>query len=388
MVYKKIDKNKAQCKLYGNIGGWMTNGETFSQMLDEVANSGFSQLEFREHCYGGSVFEGNVMMNSCESSELDISVLVEGLAASMGFLWLMSIPKENVSICENAFGMIHRPTSVTMGDADDHLSNANLMKSMETDMIKKISVRSGISEDEVKTKWFDGKDHWLNADEMVQYGFAGKKVKPVASSVKALDKQILEQSTQETIFARFAAVLDKNSNNNSNQNKMNLALLIATFALEGVTAESSETAVLAALQAKFKTLSDAVARLEGEATAKAALGIKTVLDTAEASGKFDNVPGQTKEQVRAVYAGIGEKAGVESLSVVLAGLGSKIQKPTIMSTIGGGRSSASASATAVQNWDWYQKNDPQALEEMANENHENHDTFRELYKAEFKTYPQ
>jgi len=379
MNYKKIDKNKAQCKLYGNIGDWMTNGETFSQMLDEIAGAGYSQLEFREHCYGGSVFEGNVMMNSVESSELDISVLVEGLAASMGFLWLMSIPKEKISICENAFGMIHRPSSMIMGDADDHLSAANLMKSMEVDMIKKISARSGIAEDEVKTKWFDGKDHWLNADEMVKHGFAGKKVKPVAASVKALDKQIIESSTQETIYARFAAELDKNLVINKNKKIMNLALLIAAFSLTGVTAESPEADVIAALQKKFQALNDKVTNMENEAKAKVTIAIKAELDSAQAAGKFVAGVGQTVETVRATYQSIGETSGIETLKTVLAGMGSKAPIASFIKN-----ESKGAPAAGVQNWDWYQKNNPSALEAMEKEDP---DQFKELFKAEYGTYP-
>jgi ATP-dependent protease ClpP protease subunit len=386
MNYRKITATHAETRLYGNIGNWFTNGDVFTAFIEDLESKGFTELTIRMHCFGGSVFEGNVMGNAVTRSSMKINVIIDGLAASMGCFFLPSVPKENVQIASNALGMVHRPMSGGGGDADDHRNEAKLLDDMEANFIKIVAERTGKKEDEVKKLWFDGKDHWLNADEMVQFGFASKKIPSVAKSIKELDKQILESTDMETLYARYAAVLDKNSNNNSNPNKMNLALLIATFSLEGVTAESPETAVLAALQAKFKTLSDAVARLEGEATAKLALALKSTLDTAEAAGKFDNVPGQTKEQVRAIYAGIGEKSGVESLNVVLAGLGSKVQKPTIMDVVGGRKHDVSASV--VQNWDWYQQNDPQALEAMADENHENHDTFRELYKAEFKTYPQ
>jgi len=387
MVYKKVSKSKAQCRLYGNIGTWMTNGETFTQMLEELSSAGFTELEFREHCYGGSVFEGNVMMNAVESSDIDISVLIEGLAASFGLLFLLSLPKEKVSICENAFGMIHRPSSVTAGDADDMLSSANLMQSMEKNMIPKISERSGLTEDEVKAKWFDGKDHWLNAEEMVQYGFAGKKVKPVAASIKSLDKQIVEQSTPETIYARFAAALNTNP---KNKKTMDLTLLIATFSLEGVTAESTDAAVLAALQAKFKKISDKVDQLESDISAKAKDAITAVLDQADADKKFEGITGMTKEQVRAKYLDLGEKAGVEMLKMVLAGLKGGTSKPTIMQAVipGVGTSVTGANgATVVQNWEWYQKNNPAALEAMKVENHPDHETFKELYKAEYGSYP-
>lgn len=387
MKYRKITATSAETRLYGNITNWFTNGDTFTAFIEDLESQGFTELTIRMHCYGGSVFEGNVMGNAVSRSSMKIFIVIDGLAASMGCFFLPSVPKENVQIASNALGMVHRPMSGGGGDADDHRNEAKLLDDMENNFIKIVAERTGKKEAEVKALWFDGKDHWLNADEMVQFGFASKKIPAVAKSIKELDKQILESTDMETIYAKYAAVLDKNSNNNSKSKKMNVALLIAAFALTGVTAESPEAEVLAALQKKFQELNEKVNTMEAEAKAKVTSALKGVLDTAEAAGKFDNVPGQTKEQVRAIYAGIGEKSGVESLNVVLAGLGSKTQKPTIMSVMGGGHS-ASAAASTDKNWDWYQKNDPQALQAMADENHEDHDTFRELYKAEFKTYPQ
>jgi len=324
---------------------------------------------------------------------MKINVVIDGLAASMGCFFLPSIPKENVQIAANALGMVHRPMSGGGGDADDHRNEAKLLDSMENNFIKIVSERTGKKEDEVRALWFDGKDHWLNADEMVQFGFASKKIKAVAGSIKELDKQILESSDVESIYARFAAVLDKNDNkNNPNLKKMELALLIATFALEGVTAESTDAAVLAALQAKFKGLSDKVDNLERDAKVKSDAAVNAVLDGAETAGKFDNVPGKTKEQARAFFKELGEKSGVEVLNVVVAGLqgSGSGRKPNIMQTIAGKivTGSAAAQVNVTQNWDWYQQNNPEALQAMADESHPDHETFRELYKAEFKVYPQ
>ena len=390
MKYRKITATHAETRLYGNIGNWWTNGDTFTAFLEDLESKGFNELTIRLHCYGGSVFEGNVMFNAAARSTMKLNVIIDGLAASMGCFFLPSIPVQNVQIAANALGMVHRPMSGGGGDADDHKNEAKLLEDMENNFIKIVSERTGKKENEVRTLWFDGKDHWLNADEMVQFGFASKKIKAVAGSLKELDKQILESSDVESIYARFAAVLDKNNNkNNSNFKKMDLALLIATFALEGVTAESADAAVLAALQAKFKGLSEKVDNLERDAKAKSDAAVNAVLDNAETAGKFDNVVGKTKEQARAFYKELGEKSGIDVLNVVVAGLqgSGSGRKPNIMQTIQGGKVGGQTAAV-TQNWDWYQQNNPEALQEMSNESHPDHETFRELYKAEFKTYPQ
>jgi len=380
MLYKKITNTHAETKLYGNIGGWFANGDTFTSFLDSLEAAGFNELTIRWHCYGGSVFEGNVIANALERSALKINIAIDGVAASMGFFILPYLPAENITIAANGFGMVHRPQSPEMGDADAHIAAAKLLNDMEANFITVVAARSKKTPEDVKSLWLDGKDHWLNADEMVQFGFAGKKITSTAKSLKELDKQTVESMAIESIYDRFAAVLDKKSiiNKNSNLEKMNVALLIAAFALTGVTAESPETEILAALKKKFEFLETKVTNLEAEASAKVASAITAELDAAQTAGKFIPGTGQTIESVRATYQTIGNTAGIDALKTVLAGMGGKTP---IASMIIKGKGTPAA---GVQNWKWFQENDPTALEAMTTENP---DQFKELYKAEYGTYP-
>lgn len=389
MKYRKISATHAEARLYGNIGNWWTNGDTFTSFIEDLESKGFTELTLRMHCYGGSVFEGNVMANAVERSSMTINMIIDGLAASMGCFFLPYVPKENVQIAANAYGMVHRPMSGGGGDADDHAQQSKLLRDMENNFVKTVAERTGKKEAEVRTLWFDGKDHWLNADEMVEYGFAGKKVKSVAPSIKELDKQVIESMDEESVYSRFAAVLEKKSTNNQNSKKMNIALWIAAFQLEGLTAESSEEAVLAAVQAKQNKLNERITTLETDAKAKADAAVTAELDAAEAAKKFEGVPGMTKEQVRAQYQELGDKMGVAMLKTVLAGLQGTTRKPTIMQTVVPGATAqvVGGAVAGLSTWNDYQTKNPQALQAMADENHPDHETFRELYKAEYGVYP-
>ena len=388
MNYKKISKKHVEARLYGNIGTWWTNGESFSSFLDDMEAQGYEELTLRMHCYGGSVIEGNVMANALERTNIKVNVVIDGLAASMGCFILPYIPKENVMIAANAFGMVHRPRWGGGGDADDLLQQAKLLQDMENDFVKTVAERTGKLEADVRALWFDGKDHWLNADEMIQYGFAGAKTKKVAASIKDLDKNVIESMGQESVYDRFAALLDS-SNNNKKQKKMNVSLWIAAFQLEGLTAESTEEAVLAALQAKQNKLNERINNLEASAKLKAETEINAVLDDAERGGKFNNMPGKTKEQARAFYKELAEKSGIDALRTVVASIQGSGTKPTIMQSVTHGATAHTASAqVGLQTWDDYQAKNPVALQAMSNENHPDHEVFRELYKAEFGVYPQ
>ncbi len=373
MLIKKINKKQAEVKMYGNIGGWFVDGFNFSSILDELEASGIEEVTFRMHTYGGSVFEGDVIGGAFARSKMKISIVIDGIAASMGCMVLPYVPLENISIAENAFGMVHRPSSGQGGDAADHLSTAKLLMDMEGNFVRTLSERTGLSGDEIKAKFLDGKDHWLNADEMIKYKLAGQKIKSIAS-IASLDKQNVEQMTEESIYGHFAAKLDAGTDI-PNNNKIEIQMkkeLIEAFQLEGVTAESSDTAVLAALQAKFKATNDRLTDLETKAKDEKSKAIKAALDKAQKEGKIT-------DETRKTYEGIGEQSGVAVLNTVLAGLGAKTPIARMINT-----GDQTRIATADKNWAWYQENDPEALERMPVEDP---DTFNALFRKEYGCDP-
>ena len=374
MLIKRIGKDKAEVKMYGSIGGWFVDGFNFTSILDGLEADGVTECTFRAHCYGGSVFEGDVIGGAFARSKMKINIVIDGIAASMMAMILPYVPVENITIAENGFGMLHRPSSSNGGDASDHLSEAKLLMDMEGNFIKTLAQRTGKPADEIKSKFFDGKDHWLNADEMVAYRLAGSKVKSVAS-IAALDKMQIENMNEQAVFGHFAAKLEPESNiqNNKNQKKMKKEVIEA-FGLVGLTEESSDTAVIAALQAKFKTNEDRLAALEAEAKTKKDAAIKAALDAAQTAGKIT-------AETRKTYETIGEASGVEVLNTVLAGLGTK--QPIVMSLKSEGKN-GTPSADGTKDWEWYQKNDAKALEAMPVSDP---DTFKALYKAEFGCDP-
>ena len=362
--------------MYGNIGGWFIDGFNFTSILDGLEADGVTECTFRVHCYGGSVFEGNVVGGAFAASKMKIILIIDGIAASMMAMILPYVPVENITIAENAFGMIHRPTGGGDGDAGDHLSVAKLLMDIEGNFIRTLAERTGKPADEIKSKFFDGKDHWLNADEMISYRLAGSKIKSVAS-IAALDKLQIVNMDEQAVYSHFAASLKEDRlPNNKNNSTMNWKEeLIRAYNLIGVTAESSDTAVLAALKAKTKETEDRLTALETKAKTEKTAAIKAALDTAQTAGKIT-------AETRTTYEVIGEASGVEVLNTVLSGLG--VKQPIVHSLKPEGRGTSAIVASGEKNWEWYQKNDVKALESMPVNDPE---TFKALYKAEFGCDP-
>ena len=373
MIIKEINKQRAEVKLYGNIGSWFADGNTFTALLENCEAKGYKDLTIRMHCYGGSVFEGNVIYNAMQRSSLNLTIIIDGVAASMGLYVLPAIAE--VYIVENGFGMAHRPSAMEGGDADAHLACAKLLQDMETNFLKTLTERTSMTKDELKAKWFDGKDHWLNADEMVKYGFAKGKVPATAKSIQILDNEITQGLTVEGMYDRFAACLMHTNNINEIEMKKKL---IEAFNLQGVTAESSETDIIAKLQEKHSGLETRLSTLEAEAKAKTTATIKTLLDNAK-------VP---EGDLRKTYEEIGLAQGVDKLSAILGAKPTNVNPisnyivPEVKTTLDGGVIVPIVGASTVkQDWNWYQANAPEALAKLPAEQ------FNALYKAEYGVDP-
>jgi ATP-dependent protease ClpP protease subunit len=284
-----------EIKIYGEIGTKEANSQAFTSQLKEIEGKGATAAVIRINSLGGDVIDGNVMFNAMMLSPLHIKIVVDGLAASMASLLL--IAADEVEICENAFVMIHRPTGGGGGNADTLESIVKPLRDIENVMIQCFAKKTGISESEIKTKWFDGNDHWLNADEAVQYHLADRKTAAVAKDIKTLNVKALKAVSLNNIYSRFAASL-----NNKNDNNMKKEL-IEVFELKGVTAESSDEEVIQKLVEKF----DALEKQVNESTENQ---INALLDEAQNDKKITHFQRNT-------YKSIGQTAGISALATVL-----------------------------------------------------------------------
>jgi ATP-dependent protease ClpP protease subunit len=280
-----------EIKLYGQIGGEV-QASPFINNMGELEKQGCKNLTIRLHSGGGSVLDGNAIFNAIQQSKMHVKIIIDGMAASMASIVILAA--DEVEICDNAFIMVHRPTGFDDGNADAHSQTAKLLKDIEYNFVQLYSKRSGFTPDEVKAKWFDGKDHWLNADEAVKYGFATRKIPAIAKNVQVTGKNV------KNIYNKFAASL-----NIKNQISMK-QLLIDTFKLEGVTEESTDQEVIAKLVEYIDNI-----KKEGENNTDA--GVSAVINAALKEGKI------TANMVN-TYKQIGKTSGLTVLSSVLSTL--------------------------------------------------------------------
>lgn len=361
-----------QLFLYGTI--WDGDGAYFLDVFSRM-DGVYPDIEVHIHCNGGSVFDGNLMYNTILNAKSACDGFVDGIAASMAGVLLMAFRK--VFMAENAFIMLHAPSGCTWGDAQKHENNAGLLRSIEKNFAKKLVARTGKKEADVK-KWMVG-DNWFDAEQAKEAGLIDEIVDPVTQATVEDPAANFDNTFNSFAALMVAENTDKTLLNNSINMKQDL---IDKFGLTGVTAQSSDTAILnaieahingktAQLQATATTAETKYKDLETAMNASRDAQIKAVLDIAQGEGKFAATQRET-------YESIGKSSGIEALNTVLDGLGkrqpisSQLHKNT-----GGG---SGVTAREGWNWDKYQREAPRELEAMAQNDP---DTYAALYEAKF-----
>lgn len=91
--------------------------------LDQLGN--ISKINVHINSGGGSVFGGIAIYNILKRHNAEITVYVEGIAASIASVIAMAGDK--IIIPANAQMMIHKPSSITWGNADDMRKEADIL---------------------------------------------------------------------------------------------------------------------------------------------------------------------------------------------------------------------------------------------------------------------
>lgn len=366
--------------LFGTI--WSGDGMWFVSELARMEKQ-HTDIIIKLHTYGGSVFDGNIMCNAIEASKSNITIEILGVAASMGAILTMSA--KQVKMVENGFLMLHAPHSYTTGDAKTHESTAKLLRSMETQFLKKLSIRLNQPTNAVK-KYIEG-DNWVDAEEALKLGLISEIIPSQVETIMPIDNP--EQMGELEVYNLYspmltqipAAIIKEPSNNIITDinfdNKMK-QLLITAFALQ-LTEQSSDTAFVQALQEKFDGLKGDLKNAETEkvnAEAKLQEYEKTRIDAMITEANLS-------EEQKETYRKIGQTSGIEALAEVLKDkMKPKNQAPDIMGLINKGGAD-NATASGRENWDFdkWQQEDPKGLEQLSQSNPEK---FNELFNAKYK----
>lgn len=153
--------------IYEEIGIWGISADQFRREFKALGLKAGDPVDLRLNTPGGEVFSGNAIYNTISDSGADVTVYVDGVAASMGSLIAMT---GRVVMASNAQMMIHNPAAFAAGGSKDMSRMARLLDSLKVGMVRAYVNKSGLSEEEVSSMMED--ETWMTAEDAVAFGFA------------------------------------------------------------------------------------------------------------------------------------------------------------------------------------------------------------------------
>jgi ATP-dependent Clp protease protease subunit len=137
------------------------------------------EITFYMNTPGGSITAGMAVYDTMKLITSPITVVVTGMAASMGSILLCGAPKGRRLIYPHARVLIHQPliTGQMSGPAVDINIQAREMEKLREELNQILADSSGQPMEKI-TKDTD-RDFYLNAQEAIEYGLADKIVENI-----------------------------------------------------------------------------------------------------------------------------------------------------------------------------------------------------------------
>ncbi|EPT8326504.1 ClpP-like prohead protease/major capsid protein fusion protein [Providencia rettgeri] len=183
---KATSETSADIYIYDEIGMWGISAKRFTEDLISLGN--INHINLHIHSPGGEVFEGIAIYNQLKNHNANITVYIDGLAASMASV--IAMVGDEVKMPKNAMMMIHKPWGVSWGDANDMRDYADLLDKVENVLIPAYMEKTGKTKEEIEAML--GEETWLTAEECVEHGFANTVIEPVKAMASLSSKRIEE----------------------------------------------------------------------------------------------------------------------------------------------------------------------------------------------------
>ena len=165
--------SRTEVLIYDEIGAY---GVTAKGVLAELgALPADAAIDLRLNSPGGSVFDAVAIYNAMKRHPGEITVWIDGIAASAASYIAMA--GDTIVMPENAFLMIHDPSGLVMGTAEDMRATAEALDKVKGSLIQGYAAKSGKPDDEIAALM--AAETWLDATDALGLGFIDRIAEPV-----------------------------------------------------------------------------------------------------------------------------------------------------------------------------------------------------------------
>lgn len=167
----QLDGAKATIRLYDPFDSWGEwwgmSAKEFAAAIDELP-SHVDTIELLINSPGGDAFEGVAIVNVMRAHPARTVAIVQGIAASAASF--IACAADETIMSPNSTLMIHKAWGLSVGNADDHRSHAELLDKVDAEQADIYTAKSGQSTDAVLELM--RAETFMSATEAVDGGFA------------------------------------------------------------------------------------------------------------------------------------------------------------------------------------------------------------------------
>lgn len=162
--------DEAEVMLYDEIGGWW--GATADDFIRDLRAISAPKVRVRVNSPGGSVFEGVAIANAIRGLSAEVTIQVDGIAASIASVIAMA--GDRVVMMPNTTLMIHDASGVCMGNAADMAEMEELLDLISDNIADAYAARAGGTRDEWRARM--RAETWYLPEDAVEAGLADEVV--------------------------------------------------------------------------------------------------------------------------------------------------------------------------------------------------------------------
>src|SRR5690606_6736601 len=193
--------------LYGEISDttWWGDEVTPKLFWEELQKLGDTkELKVYINSPGGDVFAGQAIYSMLSRYQAQVTVYVDGLAASAASLIAMA--GNRVIMPRNAMMMIHNPWTYAWGDANAFLQIAAELEKIREAMIPVYQAKTGLTRDEI-SRLLDA-ETCMTAEEAVELGFADaiEERKQIAASLVTPSRLVVNGITNDAAICLRSSI--------------------------------------------------------------------------------------------------------------------------------------------------------------------------------------
>ena len=174
--------------------------EVTPKLFKDELDAGKGPISVWINSPGGDVFAAAQIYNMLMDYPYDVTVKIDGLAASAASVIAMA--GTTVEMSPVAMMMIHNPATVAIGDSEEMKKAIKMLDEVKESIMNAYEIKSGQSRDKI-SKLMDA-ESWFNAKKAVELGFADKILFADGQEDNDVGVAIGDEMTAPVMFSRQA----------------------------------------------------------------------------------------------------------------------------------------------------------------------------------------